>query len=233
MDTQIFDKVTEPKNKDSVTEAVTTDIPDTADISVNDEPVASALDIDEDNKRKTKKKEGASGFVASAFDCFSSIIVALAVVLVLMTFCVRLVNVDGISMLNTLEDNNKLIVSGLGYTPEVGDIVIISHGVSYDKTIVKRVIAVGGQTVDINDETGEVTVDGIVIDEPYTNGKTVKTGDTQFPVKVEEGTVFVLGDNRQNSNDSRCSEIGLIDNDWIIGKVCFRIWPLNEIGKVE
>lgn len=237
MDTQIFDKVAEPKNTEKAPEPVTNDIPDLADVNSNDEPVVSKLDFDDEKKRKSKKKarkkDSASSFVTNLFDWASAIVFALVFVIFLMTFCFRLVNVDGDSMLNTLQNENKVIVTGLNYTPEVGDIIVISHGVSLDKALVKRVIAVGGQTVDINNETGEVTVDGIVIDEPYINGKTTQIGDTIFPVKVEEGTVFVLGDNRPISKDSRFSDVGLISVDSIIGKVRFRITPLDEFGKVE
>ena len=90
-----------------------------------------------------------------------------------------------------------------------------------------------GQTVDIDSETGEVIVDGIVLDEPYIKGKTTADGDVSFPVTVDEGKVFVLGDNRPISKDSRFSEVGLIENENIIGKVCYRVYPFNEFGTVE
>lgn len=257
MDTQIFDKVENPKNdnknengtmdnmneqktKDIDTESLHKDIPDLKSVNSGDEPVDLEVDNEDDTRKKRKKKkekkaskDGASGFVTNLFDWASALLFALIIVMILMTFCFRLVDVDGDSMLQTLQDQNKLIVTGLNYTPEVGDIVVISHGAELDKTLVKRVIAVSGQTVDINSETGDVIVDGIVIEENYINGKTTQIGDMEFPVEVEEGTVFVLGDNRPISKDSRFTEVGLIDNDAIIGKVRFRIYPIDEIGKVE
>ena len=240
MDTQIFDKVNDPKDPVSGgdnTSAANDDIPALDDVNSNDEPVVHELEDEaaekKKRKKKTQKKDGASGFVTGLFDWASAFIFALIFVIVLMTFCFRLVDVDGDSMLNTLQNENKVIITGLNYEPAVGDIVVISHGAELDKTLVKRVIAVGGQTVDINSETGEVTVDGIVIDEPYINGKTTQIGDMSFPVKVADGTVFVLGDNRPISKDSRFTEVGLIDDDAIIGKVFFRISPIDEFGKVK
>ena len=96
----------------------------------------------------------------------------------------------------------------------------------------KRIIAVGGQTVDLDEKTGEVIVDGVVLEEKYTTSKT-EARDTQFPIEVDEGKVFVLGDNRSVSKDSRYQEVGLIDEDWIIGKVQYRFYPFNEIGRVD
>ncbi len=240
MDTQIFDKVESPKNN-GADNTSHDNVPDLASVNKNDEPVdleiseEEATDSIKPRKKKKKKarKDGASSFVTNLYDWVSAFLFALIVVVMLMTFCFRLVDVDGDSMLMTLQDKNKIIVTGLNYEPEVGDIVVISHGVSLDKALVKRVIAVGGQTVDINNETGEVTVDGIVLEEPYINGTTTAIGDVEFPVEVEEGTVFVMGDNRPISKDSRFSEVGLIDNDAIIGKVQFRLYPFDEFGKVK
>ncbi len=236
MDTQIFDKVESTKADE---ETAQENVPDLASVNSNDEPVDLEL-TEEDTtaqkgrkKRKNLGKDGASGFVTDLFDWASAVLFALVIVMLLMTFCFRIVDVDGDSMLQTLQDRNKLIVTGLNYDPQVGDIVVISHGAELDKTLVKRVIAVGGQTVDINSETGDVIVDGIVIKENYINGKTTQIGDTEFPVDVEEGTVFVLGDNRPISKDSRFTDVGLIENENIIGKVRLRIYPFDEVGKVE
>lgn len=240
MDTQIFDKVEGPRPAEST--AAQDDVPDLDAVNSSDEPVDMELSEEEatDVKKKKKKsrkqpmkKDGASSLVTNMFDWASAFLFALIVVVLAMTFCFRLVDVDGDSMLETLQDKNKIIITGLNYEPQVGDIVVISHGAELDKALVKRVIAVGGQTVDINSETGEVTVDGIVIDEPYINGKTAQIGDAEFPIEVAEGTVFVMGDNRPISKDSRFTEVGLIENENIIGKVQFRIYPFDEFGKVE
>jgi len=233
MDTKIFDKVQEPNKtqKDNSGESSATDYSALrVDDSAEYEP---SEDKDVKQKKKNKKKNSPSAFINDLYDWVSAGLFALVVVVLLMTFCFRLVNVDGSSMLQTLQDGNKVIVMGLDYKPSVGDIIVISHGAELDKALVKRIIAVEGQTVDINSETGEVIVDNVVIDEPYINGKTVAEGDMEFPLKVEEGTVFVLGDNRPISKDSRYKEVGLIDVESIIGKVQLRIYPFNEFGKVK
>jgi len=220
MDTRIFDKVQEPNKPQQENKEET--------------KALDVVTVKDDNKKKKKKtKNSPSEFMNGIYDWVSAGLFALSVIVILMTFCFRLVNVDGSSMLQTLQNGNKVIVTGLDYNPEVGDIIVISHGAELDKALVKRIIAVEGQTVDINSETGEVSVDNIVLDEPYINGKTVAEGDMEFPLQVTEGNVFVLGDNRPISKDSRYKEVGLIDKDSIIGKVQLRIYPFSEFGKVD
>lgn len=235
MDTQVFDKI-DDINDDKVISQDS--VPDFDTVNSDDEPVDREISEEEasvkKNKRKnnTRKKDAPSMFVAGLFDWTSAFLFALIAVVLIMTFCFRIVDVDGGSMLNTLQDHNKVIVTGLDYKPQVGDIVVISHGVELEKVIVKRIIAVGGQTVDLDSRTGNVIVDGVVIEENYVTSKT-EARDTPFPLEVEEGKVFVLGDNRSVSKDSRYQEVGLIDEDWIIGKVQYRFYPFDEIGKVE
>lgn len=231
MDTKIFDKIQDNDHEDHITEE---NVPDLDTVNINDDPIEHELSEDEakGTKKKKKKNNAPSSFVSGLFDWISAFLFALVMVVLIMTFIIRLVDVDGSSMLQTLQDGNKVIVTGLNYEPQVGDIVVISHGAELDKALVKRVIAVGGQTVDINSETGEVTVDNVVLDEPYINGKTAAEGDMEFPLTVTEGSVFVLGDNRPISKDSRYSEVGLIENESIIGKVRYRIYPFDEFGKV-
>lgn len=220
MDTQVFDKVENPKKSQD------------DDVKISNKKKSKSTDESTENSKI--KKDVPSSLMSGLFDWASAFLFALIVVVMLMTFCFRLVDVDGSSMLETLQDGNKVIVTGLNYEPKAGDIVVISHGAELDKALVKRVIAVGGQTVDINSITGEVLVDGTALEESaYTNGKTVADGDSEFPMYVEEGTVFVLGDNRPISKDSRYTDVGLIDVNNIIGKVGFRIYPLDEFGKVE
>lgn len=153
-----------------------------------------------------------------------SIVIALVVASLLTNFVVLLAKVDGQSMLPTLEHNERLIVWRLGYTPQKGDIIILNPPVGRGP-YVKRVIGTGGDTVRIDSSTGSVFVNGEKIDEPYINNQTTSSQQEYF---VPEGHVFVMGDNRGNSNDSR--NIGVIPNQNVIGKVVFRIWPLNKIG---
>ena len=177
-----------------------------------------------------------------------TLVFAFFAVIIFFTFVMREAFVDGTSMNDTLQDKDKLIVSHLFYEPAVGDIVIINcdNGYTYDengelqanaglgKPIVKRIIAKGGQSVDIDFETGVVKVDGTVIDEPYIKDLTkIDEGGHNFPVTVPKGYVFVMGDNRMNSTDSRSPLVGFVSEDDILGKVVFRFMPFDSFGKIE
>ncbi len=178
-------------------------------------------DTDESGKRKSKEK-------ISVFEVFEAVVAAFIVVTVIFTFFFRIFNVDGPSMRPTLENGEKIVVSTIGYKAEKGDVIVLSSTEGIKEPIVKRLIAVGGDVVDINFTTGVVTVNGI--EEEYTDELTNQQFDTAFPIKVPDGKVFVLGDNRGNSLDSRSSQIGCVDERLIVGKVLFKILPP---GKVE
>lgn len=169
------------------------------------------------------KSNGASGL----YDWFQSMLFAVAIVIITLVFFVRLVHVDGTSMNNTLQDGDKVIVSNFMYTPKTGDIVVISHAEQYSEPIIKRVIATEGQTLSIDVENQTVTVDGKVIDQPYAFGKT-ELGDAEIPEVIPEGKVFVMGDNREDSMDSRSTRIGLIDESNIIGEARFVVFPFQS-----
>lgn len=160
------------------------------------------------------------------FDVFETIIAALVVATILFTFFFRVFDVNGPSMKPTLQHNDKLIVSTVGYKVQRGDVVVISETGDLDEPIVKRIIAVGGDTVDINFTTGVVTVNGT--EEDYTDELTTQQFDIAFPITVPEGAVFVLGDNRANSLDSRSTRVGCVDERYIVGKVLLRVFPLGD-----
>ena len=183
---------------------------------------------EEDNKKKKRNKKEKTKM--NVFDFLEPVVAALLVITVVFTLFFRVVNVTGPSMMPTLNDGDKIIISATGYKPERGDIVVLSGAAGISETIVKRIIAVGGDKVDINFTTGIVTVNGV--EEEYPDVLTVQQFDIAFPITVPEGTVFVLGDNREKSLDSRSTEIGCIDERYIVGKVIYRIFPLGE-GKVE
>lgn len=183
---------------------------------------------DEDNKKKKRPKKELSKM--SVFDILEPIVAALLAITIIFTLFFRIVNVDGRSMMPTLNNGDKIIISATGYKPERGDIVVLSGAAGIKDTIVKRIVAVGGDKVDINFATGIVTVNGA--EEEYTDVLTLQQFDIAFPIVVPEGCVFVLGDNRAESLDSRSTEIGCIDERYIVGKVLFRLFPLGE-GKVE
>ena len=168
------------------------------------------------------------------FDWVEIIVLSAAFVLVLFTFVMRLAVVDGPSMENTLHDDEMLVISGLFYTPENNDIIVF-NAPNFREPIVKRVIATENQTVDIDFENWKVTVDGKVLQEDYVKKDLapMKHADIQFPLTVPEGYVFVMGDNRNDSLDSRSSLIGLVDERYILGEVKIRLFPLDKFGKVD
>ncbi len=155
------------------------------------------------------------------------------VVLVLMfTFIFRPATVSGDSMLPSLVNDDRLIVSGFFYTPRQGDIVVLAADHYKDQPLVKRVIATEGQEVDINFVTGDIFVDGVKLEESYINEITQETGDVSFPQIVPKGCLFVMGDNRNHSMDSRFEKVGMVDNRYIVGRCLLRISPIEHFGFV-
>ena len=185
---------------------------------------------------RERKTRPSKRILRAVFDYTETFAYALLTMMILFLFVFRLVTVDGESMRETLQDGDKLIVSNMFYTPKTGDIVVIqpdSHRLS-DEPIIKRVIAVGGQTVRIDYEKWEVYVDGVKLDEPYIEpmrkywaNSGMLTGALKYREEfvVEEGKVFCMGDNRNNSKDSRSSEYGEMNAKRILGRVVFRISP--------
>lgn len=157
----------------------------------------------------------------------------LAIFLIVYMLLFRVVVVVGPSMYDTLIDGDRLVLlSNVVYTePKQGDIIVASKKSFEDgECIVKRIIATEGQTVDIDFDAGIVFVDGIAIDEPYTFTPTTLEEGVVFPIVVDEGHVFVLGDNRGSSKDSRNPQIGLIDEREILGKAIFLLYPGTNKG---
>ncbi len=174
------------------------------------------------------------------FDWLEIFVVAVSIVIILFTFAFKVVTISGDSMLNTLHNGERILISNLFYSPERGDIVVISRNeynstrfTSNENCIIKRVIATEGQVVDIDFKKGIVFVDGVALSEDYTNTPTNTMGDVQFPVIVPEGHVFVLGDNRNTSSDSRYSTLGdngMVDTKNILGRAVLRLLPVNRFG---
>ena len=181
----------------------------------------------ETQNNDTKRNEKKDG---DAFDWIQTIVTALVVCILLFVFVGRTVGVIGPSMQQTLIQGDRLIISNLFYTPKYGDIVVLRKDSFKDEPIIKRVIATEGQTVDIDFEAGLVYVDGTALNEPYTNTPTNVREDFEGPVTVPEGCVFVMGDNRNQSTDSRTASIGCVDTRYIIGKAVFRITPFSKFG---
>lgn len=190
-------------------------------------------------KKKTeeaKKEEQKYTWQQNVALYLHDMICMLVVVMAVLMLFLRIIVVDGPSMERTLLNGDyMLLVSNMFYKePKYGDVVVVSKQ-AYDngKPIVKRIIATEGQTVDIDFNEGVVYVDGVALDEPYTKTLTTLKEGTTFPLVVEEGKVFVMGDNRNNSKDSRSTQIGLVDKREVLGKVAFILFPGTGMGGTE
>lgn len=185
------------------------------------------------NNNKENSTSEKRSFRDNILEYLHDLIYILTAVVLLCLLCFRVVVVTGSSMYNTLIDGDYLLlISSTFYRqPQQGDIIVASKD-SFDggKPIVKRVIATEGQFVDIDFETGTVYVDGVALDEAYTYTKTTLDEGVSFPLRVETGHVFVMGDNRNSSKDSRSPEIGQVDHREILGKAIFLFMPGTDGG---
>lgn len=171
-------------------------------------------------------EEKPSGIVSTVFDFAESAKLAIIAVFIIFTFIVRPIGVDGLSMYPTLSDGDWVSIASAYTDFKRGDIVVINQPWKRNVPIIKRVIAVGGDEVNIDFSSGKVYVNNVEQNEPYIAEPTKRFYDVEFPVTVEDGKVFVMGDNRNDSLDSRSTEIGQIDRRYILGKALFRIIPL-------
>ncbi len=179
-------------------------------------------------------------------EIIESTLITVFVIVMIFTYILHPVNVVGTSMTNTLQDNDRIFMTTVYTDISYGDIVVIDNDMAYlldqndniiernidgsslKECIIKRVIATGGQTVEIIPETGDVIVDGKTLDEPYIKEKLRNGGVFDYPITVPEGYFFVMGDNRNGSSDSRNPDIGLIKKDQIYGKAIVRYAPLSK-----
>ena len=185
----------------------------------------------ENKQAETGKKP--KDLKAGAYDWLESLVTAIIACILIFLFLFRVVNVEGSSMVPTLHASEKIVISRLAGDYKYGDIVVLTKTAFDSESIVKRVIATEGQTIDIDFDNGTVTVDGKVLQEPYIAEKTRRQLDFQGPVTVPEGCIFCMGDNRNQSTDSRRSVIGMIDTRCVLGRVVLRMWPLNRFGAVK
>ena len=196
----------------------------------------SAVPEEEDEEEQAPRRPG-----AELYEWLQMFLGCVVAAVVLFNCVARLTRVDGSSMDTTLQHGEIMLIWSLGYTPKQGDIVVLNKTSvllpdwTEPRAIVKRVIATGGQTVDVDYSTGTVYVDGRPLDEPYLHEEMRRPGAPSMQEthwEVPEGSIFVMGDNRNYSTDSRDNQLGTIDTDYILGKAILALWPLNRFGAV-
>ena len=176
----------------------------------------------ETQEASPEKEEG-----RDLYEWAQALVCSVLAVVLLFTFVIRLIGVDGHSMVPTLQDGDRLLVLNamLDSDYQYGDIVVLRKDTFLEEPIVKRVIATERQTVDIDFVSGAVYVDGELLEEDYINEPTYVEEGTEFPLTVPEGSIFVMGDNRNHSSDSRSSDLGTVDTRYVIGKAVFLLFP--------
>lgn len=183
----------------------------------------------------TGKKAGELTFreklIINFYEAMMSLVGAVVVILLMYTFGVKSVAVDGTSMLPTLQHGDRLVITAFCAEPKQGDIIVSTQPNAFGNAVIKRVIATENQTVDINFTNGNVFVDGVLLDEPYINNLTTNNEGVQFPVTVPENHVFVMGDNRQGSTDSRSEMIGFIREEYIFGVAKLKLFNYDKENK--
>lgn len=179
--------------------------------------------IEEELKREVYK----SKYIKILKSTIYSLITVAAVAALIATLVMPVLQINGSSMTPTFNEG-EIVLSVKTKDLETGDIIAFYHG---NKILVKRVIAGAGSWVNMDDE-GNVFVDGKRIKEKYVKDKTIGDYDIEFPYQVPDGSYFVLGDHRTVSIDSRNSEIGCIEQENIVGKIVFRVWPFKKIGSI-
>ncbi len=172
-------------------------------------------------------------FIRFYFEWIEALIPALITAILILTFVCRLVTVKGESMEKTLLEDDKLVIRNFFYKPKNGDIVVIGPTWNLpEHIIVKRIIATPGQTFSINFDSGDITVDGAIINEPYIKERTKLEEGGEIPSVIPEGHVFVMGDNRNNSTDSRSYRLGLVPIEDIVGKAEYIVFPFNRFRRL-
>lgn len=203
------------------------------EIPLEEDPSEAPLVLEDPtpaSQRKPEKSSVKKGSAVSPFvEVVEVVVGALVAAILVLTLVCRTGVVDGSSMVPTMYHGDRYVISDLFYTPEQGDIVVFRPEIDGEEELwIKRIIAVEGQTVYINPETYRVYVDGVLLDEPYLNGMGTIPHTTQNPITVPTGCVYVLGDNRTISHDSRYEDLGCVEIGQLAGRVILRFWPLNS-----
>lgn len=186
----------------------------------------------------TQEREGGErgSFKLDLYYWLQALVFALVFLILMSTLVGRLIGVKGSSMVPTLHEGDLLLLRSIGYTPEQGDVVVLRKQTFLAQPVVKRVIAVGGQHVTVDYSDHCVYVDGVALDEPYINetmNDPLSPSMNVLDVTVPEGSIYVMGDNRNNSSDSRHEMLGTVDTRYVLGKALWVIVPFNHFGAVN
>ena len=180
---------------------------------------------------------GASDRVRSLYEWVDALMTAVIVLTLALSFFLRVVRVSGTSMQPSLYPGDVVLLTDFAEQPQIGDVIVARRAIAGEPPIIKRVIAVSGQTVNINAANGTVSVNGRVLQERAYLAAGVKTtlqnASVQFPLTVPSGKLFVLGDNRTVSMDSRSSEIGFLDTQEVLGTARVLLLPFSHFGKIK
>ncbi len=200
------------------------------------EPEFSPASPEQENQPAVpaKKKES---FASELYGWLQALAVSLTCLVIIFTFFGRIIGVDGQSMMPTLFDKDMLLLQCVAYQPKQGDVVVLHKNFAdVEAPIVKRIVAVGGQTVRVDYSTGTVYVDEQPLSEPYLGEQMVDTGNaymTDTEWEVPEGSVFVMGDNRNHSSDSRDERLGVVDTRYILGRAVMTLLPFQHMGAIN
>lgn len=213
---------------------------DLGDVNLSDfdyerfEMEEAAKTVNKSTKPAKKKNDSVPETEYSdVYEWMQSLVSALLVCVLVFAFLFRIIGIIGDSMKPTFHNNDSVVISKLFYEPKQGDVVVLRKLSFQEEPIIKRIIAVEGQTVDIDFENGIVYVDDQPLTEPYIAEPTLTPIDFDGKITVPENCVFVMGDNRNNSTDSRSSFIGCVDTRYIMGKVLLRLLPIDQFGTVS
>ena len=184
-------------------------------------------------KRKIQDTEPDS-WKRDCYDWLQMLTFVLVTVVLVFTFLGMVIGVSGTSMYPTLHHRDIMVIQRIGYTPAQGDVVVLRKDSFLEEAIVKRVIAVAGQEVEIDYDNNTVYVDGVALDEPYINPEdedvmVERSGMVYREFTVPEGCIFVMGDNRNGSTDSRYAELGMVDTGYVLGRALCVAFPFNHI----
>lgn len=224
-------------------ELVKTEAAKEAAAEVTDEETVSTESPAEEAAAEPAEDEKKVDWFGEIAEILETMLISVFTVMLVFGYLMRPVTVDGRSMVPTLYNGDKLVMYRLFYQPHHGDVVVVNNhgghvfsgdrvvdtGASLDECIIKRVIATGGQKIEIKAAEGQVYVDDVLLDEPYINELTYTDDHAfEYPITIPEGYVFVMGDNRNHSSDSRSLFVGLVDKDDVMGRAFFRFKPAKD-----